>query len=56
VRYLPWTEVVVVPGIEAVGWTKRLGGTKMDLKLGALCTTIFQCPVKLTNRGICPLF
>ncbi len=55
-KFLPWMEVVVMPGTEAVGWTNRLGGRKMDLKLGALCTTMFQCPIKLTYRGICPLF
>jgi hypothetical protein len=33
-------EVVVMPGIEAVGWTNRLGGRQMDLNLGALCATM----------------
>jgi hypothetical protein len=55
-RYLLRTEVVVMPGIETVGWTKRLRGRKMDLKLGALCATMFQCPSTLTYCGICPLF
>ena len=30
-KFLPWMEVVVIPGIEAVGWTNRLRGRKMDL-------------------------
>jgi hypothetical protein len=45
-----------MPGIEVVGWTNRLGGRQMDLKLRALCATMCQCPGELAYRGICTLF